>query len=273
MTAKLEKLEAQIQEMIEIRMVSILPGQKIESAVVQQLAGAMHANINEVDGEKIAPSLYTLVTPPNESNLWQDARLLEALRESLYAVGCEAGLEFATPPTLSVSTDPKLAPGQVRVIASHKIESLGPTINMPQREPAEVDEEHIPDNAFIIINGRKVFPLKDRVINIGRRLENQLVIDDPRVSRTHAQLRAIKGRYVLFDLNSTGGTFINGQRTSQTALYPGDVISLAGVTLVFGQDNPPQRLDLKDTGPMNPQIIDRPTAILKERASIRKRKK
>jgi pSer/pThr/pTyr-binding forkhead associated (FHA) protein len=248
MTAKLEKLEAQIQEMIEIRMVSILPGQKIESAVVQQLAGAMHANINEVDGEKIAPSLYTLVTPPNESNLWQDARLLEALRESLYAVGCEAGLEFATPPTLSVSTDPKLAPGQV-------------------------DEEHIPDNAFIIINGRKVFPLKDRVINIGRRLENQLVIDDPRVSRTHAQLRAIKGRYVLFDLNSTGGTFINGQRTSQTALYPGDVISLAGVTLVFGQDNPPQRLDLKDTGPMNPQIIDRPTAILKERASIRKRKK
>jgi pSer/pThr/pTyr-binding forkhead associated (FHA) protein len=78
-------------------------------------------------------------------------------------------------------------------------------------------------------------------------LENQLVIDDPRVSRNHAQLRAIKGRFVLFDLNSTGGTFVNGQRTSQTVLYPGDVISLAGVALIFGQDNPPPRLDLNDT--------------------------
>jgi pSer/pThr/pTyr-binding forkhead associated (FHA) protein len=104
-------------------------------------------------------------------------------------------------------------------------------------------------------------------------LENQLVIDDPRVSRTHAQLRAIKGRYVVFDLNSTGGTFVNGQRTSQSALYPGDVISLAGVTLVFGQDNPPPRPDLKDTGPISLQVFERPTAILKERTDFRKRKK
>jgi pSer/pThr/pTyr-binding forkhead associated (FHA) protein len=51
-----------------------------------------------------------------------------------------------------------------------------------------------------------------------------IVIDDPRVSRNHAQLRDT-GRFVLFDLNSTGGPQ-NGQRTSQTVLYPGDVISL-----------------------------------------------
>jgi len=273
MKTKLEKLEARIQELIEIRMVSILPGQKIESAVVQQIAGAMQANINELQGKKIAPSDYTLVIPPSESNPWQDARLLDALRESIYTVGREAGLGFATPPTLSVSKDPKLAPGQVHVIASHKVESLGPTSNMPQREPAEADDSQIPENAFIIIDGRKVFPLKDRVINIGRRLENQLIVDDPRVSRTHAQLRAINGRYVIFDLNSTSGTFINGQRTSQTALYPGDVISLAGVTLVFGQDYLPPRPDLKDTGPLSPQVFERPTAVLKDRTDSRKRKK
>jgi pSer/pThr/pTyr-binding forkhead associated (FHA) protein len=94
-------------------------------------------------------------------------------------------------------------------------------------------------------------------------MDNQLVIDDPRVSRSHAQLRAIKGRYILFDLNSTGGTFVNGQRTNQSILYPGDVISLSGVPLIFGQDNPPARPDLADTSPLSPASGDRPTAILK----------
>jgi pSer/pThr/pTyr-binding forkhead associated (FHA) protein len=105
--------------------------------------------------------------------------------------------------------------------------------------------------------------LNDPVVNIGRRLENHLVIDDPRISRNHSQLRAINGRYVLFDLNSTGGSFVNGQRTSQTVLYPGDVVSLAGVALIFGQDNPPPRPDLKDTSPFkDANASERPTATL-----------
>jgi pSer/pThr/pTyr-binding forkhead associated (FHA) protein len=129
------------------------------------------------------------------------------------------------------------------------------------------DENSIPENAFLIIEGVKVHALSEAVVNIGRRLENQLVIDDPRVSRNHAQLRAIKGRFVLFDLNSTGGTFVNGQRTSQTVLYPGDVISLAGVALIFGQDNPPARPDLANTSPLDKEVgrNDRPTAVLNQK--------
>jgi len=273
MKSQLEKLEARIQELVEVRMVELLPGRKIENEVARQLATAMQVNTRDVEGKKIAPSLYTLATPPGESGPWQDALILDTLKESLQIVGQEAGLEFAAPLTLSVATDPELAPGQVHIIASHNVETIGPTDNMPGRESAEPDEKHVPENAFLIVDGRKVFPLKDSVVNIGRRLENQLVVDDPRVSRTHAQLRAIKGRYVIFDLNSTGGTFINGQRASQSALYPGDVISLGGVTLIFGQDNPPPRPDLKETGPINPQSLERPTAILKDQTDIRRRKK
>ena len=134
--------------------------------------------------------------------------------------------------------------------------------SMGNEENQEAD--NIPENAFLIVEGVKVHPLTESVVNIGRRLENQLVIDDPRVSRNHAQLRAIKGRFVLFDLNSTGGTFVNGQRTSQTVLYPGDVISLAGVALIFGQDNPPPRPDMANTSPLNPDpgTSERPTATI-----------
>ncbi|HEX9386163.1 MAG TPA: FHA domain-containing protein [Anaerolineales bacterium] len=112
-----------------------------------------------------------------------------------------------------------------------------------------VDEEidNIPPNAFFVVDGVKFYPLTKAVINIGRRLENDLVIDDPRVSRNHAQLRAIQGHYVLFDLSSTGGTFVNGSRVSETIIYPNDSISLGGVILTFNQDNPPPRPDLVDT--------------------------
>ena len=271
MKIKLEKLEARIRELIEIRMVGILPGQKIEQAAIRQLAEAMRANITVKAGTKTAPNVFTLIIHPDEKTAWQDIGLLDLLKETLQTVGREADLEFAAPPTLSVSADASLAPGEVRVVASHKMETLGPTnaIAHTNSGASETDENIIPENAFLIIDGRKVFPLNSLVINIGRRLENQLVIDDPRVSRTHTQLRAIKGRYVAFDLNSTGGTYVNGQRASQTILYPGDVISLAGASLVFGQDNPPPRPDLKDTGPLKTQDDDRTTAILKTKSQVR----
>ena len=150
----------------------------------------------------------------------------------------------------------------VDVVASHQLEPAADTMGMTPatNDTGDAGDNSFPQNAFLIVDGVKVFPLTKSVVNIGRRLDNQLVIDDPRISRSHAQLRAIKGRFVIFDLNSTGGTFVNAQRTSQSVLYPGDVISLAGVPLVFGQDNPPPRPDLADTDPLTQASSERPTA-------------
>ena len=114
---------------------------------------------------------------------------------------------------------------------------------------AGVREEtvNLPPNAFFVIEGVRVYPLVKAIINIGRGLENDVVIDDLRVSRNHAQLRAVHGQYVLFDLNSTRGTFINGNRIVQAILYPHDTISLGDVLLTFNQEFPPPRPDLIDT--------------------------
>jgi pSer/pThr/pTyr-binding forkhead associated (FHA) protein len=109
------------------------------------------------------------------------------------------------------------------------------------------DINTIPANAFFLVDGTRFYPLVKAVIKIGRRLENDLVIDDPRVSRNHAQLRATEGHYVLVDLSSTSGTFVNGNRIRETILYPNDTVSLGGVKLTFHQDNPPARQDLIDT--------------------------
>jgi len=271
----LEKIEERIRELVEVRLPSILPGRTLENFAIRQFAEAMHANTVEKDGKRFAPNVFTVITRTDESASWLDQQWIDALKETIFTAGREAGLEFSAPPTLSISTDDSLPLKQVRVVASHKMEPLAETNDMSNDEDEEEGggEEHIPHNAFLILDGRKVLPLTETVVNIGRRLENNIVLDDPRISRTHSQLRAIKGRYVIFDLNSTGGTFVNGQRIQQTVLYPGDVISLAGVTLVFGQDNPPPRPDLRETGPLANQSPDRPTAILKDRTDLRRRRK
>ena len=121
----------------------------------------------------------------------------------------------------------------------------------PRAEPGK-STATIPRDAFVIVDGVKVIPLTEPIVHIGRRLDNNLVLDDSRVSRYHAELRAINGRYVISELKTTGGTFVNGVKITESILYPGDVISLAGVTLVYGQKNPPARPDLKETSPSMP---------------------
>jgi pSer/pThr/pTyr-binding forkhead associated (FHA) protein len=134
--------------------------------------------------------------------------------------------------------------------------------------PSEPDENQgkeisLPENAFLIVDGTKVVPLNQSIISVGRSLDNVVVIDDPRVSRHHMQLRVINGHFVLFDLNSSGGTFLNGQRTNQAVIYAGDLISLAGVKLAFVHDISLPSRSQADTSPFQPGMGEHATAILR----------
>ena len=269
MKLKLDQLEAQLQRLVEDQLAGLLPGVKLEDRVIQRLAAAVKENIvQQKDDWAIAPDLFTLIVSTDTSAMWKEADTINALKNIITTAGKDVGLKFMTQPTINITTDDTYSAEEVKVVASHKLEPVGDTQGMQSSLNSENEEsDNIPENAFLIIEGVRVHPLNEIVVNIGRRLENQLVIDDPRVSRNHAQLRAIKGRFVLFDLNSTGGTFVNGQRTSQTVLYPGDVISLAGVALIFGQDNPPPRPEMTDIYPTesDPGTSERPTATLEQK--------
>lgn len=267
MILKLDQLEAKIQKLVEDQLAGILPGLRLEDRVIQRLASAVKENIiQKKDDRAIAPNEFTLIVATDTWPMWKEQSTIDALKNIITTASRDVGLKFVTQPTINITTDDTFSAEEIKVVASHRLEPVGDTQGMHTSMGNEENQEsdNIPENAFLIVEGVKVHPLTESVVNIGRRLENQLVIDDPRVSRNHAQLRAIKGRFVLFDLNSTGGTFVNGQRTSQTVLYPGDVISLAGVALIFGQDNPPPRPDMANTSPLNPDpgTSERPTATI-----------
>lgn len=264
----LQELEARLQALIEVHLISVLPGQKAEDLLVQRLTSAMRSGtVPDESGQLVAPNVYTLLAHPDSIGYWKNPELLETLIDILEGAAEDGDVRFNGIPSITIAEDPTVPAGAFNLIASYKAESLAETKDMKTDTHGKGDEpdgDGTPENAFLIIEGVKVFQLNQPVVNIGRRLDNTLVIDDPRVSRNHAQLRAIKGRYVLFDLNSTGGTFVNGQRANQTVLYPGDVISLAGLSLIFGQDNPVARPDLSDTSPgKNKASADRSTAVIR----------
>jgi len=76
-------------------------------------------------------------------------------------------------------------------------------------------------------NPGTVFALEGEQLTIGRDSSNEIAINDAEVSRRHARLTFQGGKYVIEDLGSTNGTYVNGQRlTGQRVLKSGEVVSL-----------------------------------------------
>jgi hypothetical protein len=73
-------------------------------------------------------------------------------------------------------------------------------------------------------------------ISIGRNQSNQMLLPSQSVSSYHAQIYFEDGRYMLEDLKSTNGTYINGVRVDKKSLQPGDEIRISQTVLVVLDD-------------------------------------
>jgi uncharacterized protein DUF4388/FHA domain-containing protein len=91
------------------------------------------------------------------------------------------------------------------------------------------------------------FPLEDygREVSIGRAEDVDLVLDDARVSRKHARIVEDQGRYLIEDLGSTNGIFVNAHRVQRAVLREGDRIQIGTslMKLVISRGARPSRLD------------------------------
>ncbi|HEU5304187.1 MAG TPA: FHA domain-containing protein [Gemmatimonadales bacterium] len=77
-------------------------------------------------------------------------------------------------------------------------------------------------------------PIKVPVVNIGRGDYNDVVLADPSVSTMHAKLQRREEVWVLSDLNSTNGTFVEGERLrGEAPLSPGTTVRFGDVTTLF----------------------------------------
>jgi len=83
--------------------------------------------------------------------------------------------------------------------------------------------------------GQQVYPIEKSIINIGRQLQNDIIVEDKRVSRYHAQIKyQPDGHFVIFDLGSTNGITINTTpHMRQHVLRNGDRFTIGSYDFYF----------------------------------------
>jgi pSer/pThr/pTyr-binding forkhead associated (FHA) protein len=86
--------------------------------------------------------------------------------------------------------------------------------------------------AALEVDGHR-HPLSKQVTVLGRASDADVVLDDPGVSRRHAEVHLIDGRARVIDLGSTNGTFVDGERVHAGDLTDGSSITVGRSRITF----------------------------------------
>jgi hypothetical protein len=236
MDPSLEKLTATLADSLKKTFKSIqvinIPISSVAKQIALEVTGTARLDSK---GRPYAPDQYTLSIHPDSLqgvNAWSEEMQAKLAFDVENAVR-GAHFQFALKPHITLATDPTLGSQDIRVIAWHSTNPLGMQDSI---EIQEDDTDRPPSGAFLIVNGKRHFQMSSPRVTIGRRLDNELVLDDPHVSRVHVHLVAKHGHYLLEDLDSTAGTRVNGRRVMEHYLKPGDIITIATSELIYGED-------------------------------------
>jgi DNA-binding NtrC family response regulator len=101
------------------------------------------------------------------------------------------------------------------------------------------------DFHLVLVNTEQAgqsFPLRNETLKIGKAPDSDVVIDSPTVSRNHLIIRRQGDRFLVQDLASTNGTFIDGAQVREAYLKPGQLLELGDVQLRFQSTLQPVRI-------------------------------
>ena len=157
------------------------------------------------------------------------------------------GLALLTRPTVELETDDRLSLGEFGIQAklvkpaeagaeAEAVEGdFGHTMVYSTTGARRVESPRQATRALLVGEDKRTVVSGDPFV-IGRSRECDLVLDDPNVSRRHAELRREDGGWAVRDLSSTNGIKLNGRRSRGGQLSPGDEITLGLSRLTFEQE-------------------------------------
>ncbi len=185
------------------------------------------------------PNLYRLHLAPTDLERFGTYRqtLSRELAEYLIEYARDRGLRPIAEPSVALVGDVRVRKGRVRAEAQFadlpedrraEVEAaVGGTRRLRLAELAatdargsgRTDEADAGGGATLWLSGGEVryaLPPEWPLVRVGRAADNDLVVSQPRVSRYHAQLRQVESTWLVYDLDSTNGTFVDGQRVESS---------------------------------------------------------
>jgi hypothetical protein len=222
---------AQLQP-IEIakRLARVMESDQVVSTLGVRVPNIYDVELSPIDFDQFKP-VQSTVTRDLETHLARVAR------ERLF--------HPASAPIVRLHRNTDLRPGEIAVRAH--MEDIGPVSNgrsVEEEQPAFERTRAMPaisapgpvaprHHASKLVVAGQAFRLEGSPVSLGRSGDNDIALDDRRISRHHATLELASGRWTLTDLGSTNGTAVNGRLIKQTPLHNGDRISFGGFEAIF----------------------------------------
>jgi hypothetical protein len=214
--------------------------------LARKLAKEMQDNQTKSISHTYVPNHYTVYLSTEDRGHFEgyEDGVKKELSDYLLEHARTEGLALVTRPTVDFETDERLSLGEFGIQAqlvqppgeeAPDWPDEGPSagdfghtmVYSPDRSARKLDAPAAAGGRAMLVGADKRTVLSGSRLLIGRSRDCDITVDDPNVSRRHAELRNEGGSWVVADLGSTNGVKVNGHRVEQARLEPGD-------ELVFG---------------------------------------
>ncbi len=239
MANPMANLEALIEGFFEEKLISVFSEQALARKTTLAVARRFQLELAQPAFDATEAIRFQIqLHPMDAATLRKQWDVFAAqLSLELLSRATEASHQLRQRPQLILFPDSSTARGAVQVVKVAAVESRPTRTLTRQTKTVLEDVAATPiKQDFLIIDGERHVSLNNQTLTIGRQHDNQIVLDDNRVSRYHAQVQHRYKHWILRDLGSSLGTIVNGQPIKEYVLQPGDVIQIGTTQLIYARE-------------------------------------
>jgi hypothetical protein len=245
----LRNLEAKLEGLVEGAFSRAFRSQVQPVELARKLAKEMEDAKSVSLSRTYVPNQFWVYLSPQDREQFEtyEDGLKKELSDYLLEHARSHGLALLTRPTVELETDDRLELGEFGIqaklvrpadagVEAEAVEGdFGHTMVYSTTGARRVDSPR-KDARVLLVSDDKRTVVTGYPFVIGRSRECDLVLDDPNVSRRHAEVRREEDGWSVHDLGSTNGIKLNGHRSRGGRLSPGDEITLGLSRLTFEQE-------------------------------------
>ncbi len=245
----LRNLEAKLEGLVEGAFSRAFRSQVQPVELARKLAKEMEEAKSVSLSRTYVPNQFWVYLSPEDREQFEgyEDGLKKELSDYLLEHARSHGLALLTRPTVDLETDDRLSLGEFGIQAklvrpadadaeAEAVEGdFGHTMVYSTTGARRVESPRKDSRVLLVSDDKRTVVTGDPFV-IGRSRECDLVLDDPNISRRHAELRREEDGWAVRDLGSTNGIKLNGHRSRGGRLNPGDEITLGLSRLTFEQE-------------------------------------